>query len=307
MTIDHASAREVLAQFVAGTLERVDRTSVADHLLICEVCRADTAAWRSVRAACRAASSPSPAAPSTAVIVIALSRATVGRTAAKVAPVPVDRRSVPDAARFVVDLLAREVRLLHTNLWAASALALLLGVVLSMTVADRGDAGMVFGLVAPVVAAVGAAMVPWPESGGADDLVLTTRTTRQSVLLARLGLVVGYDAMVSLVCSILLTLTGAGGFGAIIGEWFGPMLLLGGLAFALSVWLGLRAGYVAVGAGGLLRVLAGSPDGAVLADPFAGAIRAVWSTNPVTVIAAAALVFAALRWSPERSPLDSKR
>lgn len=308
LVLDHATAREVLAHFVAGTLDSVERSAVAEHLLICEVCRADAASWRAVRAACRAVPAPAVTAPSTAVIVVALSRATVGRTPARVAPAPpVDRRSAPDAARFVVDLLAREVRLLHTNLWAASALALLLGVVLSMTVADRGDAGMVFGLVAPLVAAVGAAMVPWPESGGAGDLVLTTRTSRHSVLLARLGLVVGYDALVSLLCSALLTLTGAGGFVAIIGHWLGPMLLVSALAFALSVWLGLRAGFVVVSAAGLLRVLAGSPEGSVLAGPFAGAIRAVWSTNPVTVIVGVALIFAALRWSPERSHLDSRR
>jgi hypothetical protein len=301
MTIDHAAAREVLAPFVAGTLERVDRSSVADHLLICEVCRADAAAWRAARAACRAAPGPAVAAPSTAVIVVALSRATMDRTPAKVAPVPVDRPSRSDTARFVVDLLAREARLLHTNLWAPSALALLLGVVLAMTVADRGEAGMVFGLVAPIVAAVGAAMVPWPESGGADDLILTTRTSRQSVLLARLGLIVGFNALVSLICSILLTVIGAGGFLAILGHWFGPMLLLSAMAFALSVWLGLRAGFVGVGVAGLLRVLAGSAEESVLAGPFAGAVRAIWSTNPVTVLLAGALVFVALRWSPEQT------
>jgi hypothetical protein len=302
---EHEDIREVLAPFVAGTLHHADRSIAADHLLVCEVCRADAASWRSVRAACRAAPSPTAAAPSTAVIVIALSRATANRTSATVAPIPVERRSMPKAARFVFDLLAREARLQHTNVWAASALAMLLGVVLAMTVADQGDAGMVFGLVAPVVAAVGAAMVPWPESGGANDLVLTTRTARQSVLLARLGLVLGYDALIALVCSALLALTGAGDFGALLGHWLGPMLLLSAVAFALSIWLGLRAGFVGLATGGLLRVLAGSSHDSVLADPFAGAIRAVWSTNPLTVIAAAALVFAALRWSPERSPLDS--
>jgi hypothetical protein len=305
MSIDHAAAREVLVPFVAGTLERVDRSAIADHLLVCEVCRADAAAWRSVRVACRSAPTPEATAPSTAVIVVALSRATVGRTPAKVAPVPVERRSLPDAARFVFDLLAREIRMLHANLWVTSAVALLLGLALSMTAADRGEAGMVFGLVAPIVAAIGAALVPWPESGGADDLVLTTRTSRQSVLLARLGLVVAYSAAISLICSILLTVSGAGAFGSILGHWVGPMLLVSGLSFALSVWLGLRAGLIGIAVAGMLRVLAGGPNGSVLADPVAGIIRTVWSTNPVTILVAAGLVFVALQWSPERSPLDS--
>jgi anti-sigma factor RsiW len=306
MTIDHAAAREVLAPFIAGTLERVDRSSVSEHLMICEVCRADAAAWRAVRAACRSAPGPAVAEPSTAVIVVALSRATMDRTPGKVAPVPVDRRSLPAAARFVVDLLAREARLLHTNLWVPSALALLLGAVLAMTVADRGDAGVVFGLVAPFVAAVGAVMVPWAESGGPDDLVLTTRTSRQSVLLARLGLVVGYNALISLICSILLALTGVSSLGAIVGHWFGPMLLVSAFAFALSVWFGLRAGFVGLGAVGLLQLMTGSPNGPFLGGPLAVAIQAVWSTNLFTILVAGALVFAALRWSPERSRLDSR-
>jgi anti-sigma factor RsiW len=302
MTIDHASAREVLAPFIAGTLERVDRSSVSEHLLICEVCRADAAAWRAVRAACRSAPAPAVAAPATAVIVVALSRATMDRTPGKVAPVPVDRRSLPDTARFVVDILAREARLLQSNLWVPSALALLLGLVLSMTVADRGDAGMVFGLVAPIVTAVGAAMVPWAESGGADDLVLTTRTSRQAVLLARLGIIVGYNALISLVCSILLAITGVAGLGAILGHWVGPMLLLSAMTFALSVWFGVRAGFVGLGAVGLLRVMLGSgANGPLSEGPLGWAIRTVWSTNLFTLVAAGALVFAALRWSPERT------
>jgi hypothetical protein len=288
----HERVRESLAAYAAATLASSERELVAAHLESCADCRNELAGWQAVAGGVRAAAPAAPA-PGPELVTAVLARAAgPGEDPAA------DRRLDPrPALRHAGALLAGQLPLVHRRLWLASALVMALGGALAA--ADtRGTGGLVLAFVAPVVAAVGLAVVYGPRVDPNLEVALASPTSPRTVLLARLTLVFGYDLVLGLAASAALSATGsAGGLWAVVAAWLGPMSLLSAVSLAVSVWRGPN---LAMGAAMILwaaRVVVGGWT-PVLPVAAARVADVVWSTNAATIGIAVLITVAALVWLP---------
>jgi hypothetical protein len=286
----------MLAEHAAGSLAEQDRDRVEAHLATCARCRAEHAAWRALAAADPGAGPP----PDPAGLV----RAVLTRSAlAQPAPgTSAPRTGTLRQLRYLAAVVLAEARLIRLAVPVASALVMLLGVVLvliegatSGSTPDAVVAGDLLTLVAPIVAAAGVAGVHRSRRDPAAELLAAVPASGRLLLLVRLALVFGYDLALAVAASgalAVVTTDTAGGMNTLIATWLGPMALLSALSLLVAVRFGPD---VALGtAVGLwaLRVLAESdfaPDG-----PPTRLILAAWSTNATVLALSAALGIAAV-------------
>jgi hypothetical protein len=137
-------------------------------------------------------------------------------------------------------LLRAQLRVVHRELWLASALVMALGtLVAAATAGSPASAGALpLVLTAPLVTAVGAAYLFGPEGENSLELELATPVHPRVVLLARLSLLFAFDLALALAGSLLLAALHIGvGLGPLIQAWLAPMACLSALAFLLSVLL----------------------------------------------------------------------
>lgn len=207
-------------------------------------------------------------------------------------PVP-SRTGLGRHAAFAVQLLLAQPRLVRLSVWIASVLVMGLGVALALAQSRPEVPGTVLAMVAPFVAAAGIAAVCGPDRDPAWELTAATVTSPRVVLVARVTLVFGFDLVLAVLASVLLA--GTPGVVGLTGAWFGPMALLSGLCLLLSVAVGTTPAITVTLALWMTRLLA-----PVLAAntawlrPVAGAVEALWTTNLLTCMLAAALVGAAV-------------
>lgn len=136
-------------------------------------------------------------------------------------------------------LLVAQARVVRREIWAASALVMALGVVVSV-VWQGGDSatGLPLALLAPVVAAMGIATLYSPADG-VWELERTTVVPPRLLLLARLLLVFGFDLALAVLGSLILALfTPQVGLWLLVSTWLAPMTFLAALAFLITVIAG---------------------------------------------------------------------
>jgi len=136
-------------------------------------------------------------------------------------------------------LLVAQARVVRREIWAASALVMALGVVVSV-VWQGGDSatGLPLALLAPVVAAMGIATLYSPTDG-VWELERTTAVPPRLLLLARLLLVFGFDLALAVLGSLILALfTPQAGLWLLVSTWLAPMTFLAALAFLITVIAG---------------------------------------------------------------------
>ena len=276
---------ETLLAYAAGSLRGADRDRVRAHLGGCARCRADLAAWRAIADA----AAPAHAAPDAARVV----RAVLIRSAVE-GPADPSGDGPRPRTRYAAALVAAEARLIRPAVPVASALVMALGVAVALVRASpvalpATGAETVLALVAPIVAAAGVAGTYRSRSDPVTELVAATPTAGPLLLLVRLALVFGYDLVLAVAASVVLTATAAGGAAslqALIAAWLGPMALLSSVSLLVAVRFGAD---VALGAAiGLwaVRVLAGGVF--AYRDWPARFIVHAWSTN-AAVLAVSAL------------------
>jgi hypothetical protein len=290
----HGQVREMLAGYVAGTVDKADGELVAAHLEFCAQCQEQVAGWQAVRAGVRQAI-PVAAAPGPELVTAVLQRAKTADTR----PAAGRRSAARAALRQAAALLTGQIPVVRARLWLASALVMALGAALAAF--DTGAAGLVLALIAPVVAAVGLAVVYGPRVDPNLEVALASPTSPRTVLLARLTLVFGYDLLLGLAASAALAWTGsAGGVWALVSAWLGPMALLSAVSLAVSIWLGPNLAMAAAMVlwAGRLVVGGWTP---VLPSAVHQVAAAVWSTNPVTLGTAVVIGLVALVWMPRRT------
>jgi hypothetical protein len=283
---------EMLAEYAAGSLGGADCDRVRAHLAGCARCRADLAAWRAIAEA----AAPRDAPPDAARMV----RDVLTRTAVGGPVAPLGEGSWARRLRYAAALVVAEARLIRPAVPVASALVMALGVVLVLVQAaavarPATGADVVLALVAPVVAAAGVAGTYRSRRDPAGELVAATPTAGPLLLLARLALVFGYDLVLAVAASAVLTATAAAGAAsmqALIAAWLGPMALLSSVSLLVAVRFGPD---VALGAAiGLwaVRVLAG---GVFVRDDWpARFIVDAWSTNAAVLAVSAVFGTAAV-------------
>lgn len=134
-------------------------------------------------------------------------------------------------------LMRAQLRVVRKEIWAASALILALGVIVTVATYSRGmDATTPVALLAPLVAALGIAFLYDNDVEQMLEIENTTLASTRLLLLARLTLVFGFDLLLTLIGSVILVVFHADVvLWPLVLSWLAPMAFLSALAFFLSV------------------------------------------------------------------------
>ena len=146
-------------------------------------------------------------------------------------PAPVSRRAL------LVWLLRAQLRVVQHEIWLASALVMILGVL--VTLAEQPTASietLPLALIAPLVAALGIAFLYGPAADPSLEIELATPVSPRLIVLVRLLLVFLFDLALGLSGSVVLVvLHSEWSLWPLIALWLAPMTCLAALAFLLSV------------------------------------------------------------------------
>ncbi|WP_433353785.1 hypothetical protein ACQP25_10040 [Microtetraspora malaysiensis] len=293
---------ELLPDYAAGVLP--DPAAVAAHVEACAECAAETESWRSIRTAvterAAAVAAPAPA-------IFAAIRARIGSagSAARTRPVPRYGGALGERPwRRAVGLFARQRTLIRWPVWGVSAAALVLGGVLAARVTPLGLAPHALATVIPLAAAIAVAGACGTEREPVGELLAATPTSPRVVLLARLTLVLGVIVTGGLLVTLALTpLQPVGSALGLVTAWFGPLVPLSALSFALSVLWRPSVGVGAAMALWLLRMIATTGE---INRAVAAAVEPLWSPGSGVLVGAAALVAVTVLLSP-RLPRGAAR
>lgn len=289
---------DLLPSHANGTLGPQDGRRVRDHLRVCAYCRGELSSWEAVREATVARSEAMPAPP----------EGIVARVWERIGEEDVAGGGHRRGARLSLawQLLLGQVPLVRRGIWVASAFTMALGCAVALLAAGPAHGGTVLTVLAPVVAAMGVALLYGPENDPSLELALSTPTPPRLVLLARLVLVYGYDLALALVATAVLVLVkDEVGAWALISLWIGPMLFLSALALLLSLLFGANAAIlVAMGLWGA-HLLDRAEAGRFRAG--AASLEALWRTDVLLLSLAAFLFAAALLYAPRSGATFRKR
>ncbi len=159
-------------------------------------------------------------------------------------------------------------------------------------------------LIAPLVTGLCLAFIYGPEHDAGLEVALSTPTSPRKVLLARLGLVFGYNFALTTAVTLVVALVTGGSFVALASLWLGPLLLLSSLSLALSVGVSTMVAAIIAGLLWILHLF--SMPNVLLIGPFGSdsgsLLSLVWQTNPFILALALALLLLALFSAPRRVP-----
>jgi hypothetical protein len=135
---------------------------------------------------------------------------------------------------YAVALLLSQVKVIQREIWAGSAILLLLG--LLVTLSSPRDPMFSFAALAPIVAAASVGMLFDSDFQAMLEIEETSRASARLLLLARLTVVFGFNLLLALVCSVILAFFDSETLLLpLISSWLAPMSFLSGLAFFLSI------------------------------------------------------------------------
>lgn len=134
-------------------------------------------------------------------------------------------------------LLRAQMRVVQQEIWLASALVMALGLFVTLTnqhpiLLEEAP----FVLMAPLVAALGIALLYGPAAEPALEIELATPISPRLVVLARLLLVFAFDLTLALISSmVLIAAQSDWSLWPLVLAWLAPMTFLAALAFLLSM------------------------------------------------------------------------
>jgi hypothetical protein len=137
-------------------------------------------------------------------------------------------------AWFPLTLLRAELQLMRYEVWLASALVMLIGILVAAN--DPMQAGTPFVHIAPIMAALGVAFIfnlnPEPPS----EIVLSCMISIRMILLARLTLIYCLNLLLGVVGSVFLVVINANlSLWPLVAAWLAPMTFLSALAFFVAI------------------------------------------------------------------------
>lgn len=284
-----------LPAYANGTLPPEESRRVREHLRGCPDCAAELAEWELLSAAARAV-----------VAATAPPRVPAG-VWAEVGPEPHrapggSRRPVA-AISLLWQLLVGQVPLMRRAIWAASAVTMAVGLLAALFATTPTAGGLVLGLLAPLVAAMGVALVYGPENDPGLEVALSTPTAPRLVLLARLTLVYGYDLGLALLATLVLAARGGADPLPLMSLWIGPMLFLSALALLLSLLLDATAALLVSMGLWSARLIAAADLGGGRPRGVVEPLGDLWHNTPLLLPLAALLLAAALWYGPGRERL----
>ncbi len=281
----HTYFEEHLPLYAAGQLDGAQRAEIEIHLAGCPECRADLELWAAVSGEIHTANRPLAAPPALAEHAL-------------------DQIHAPNRLTSAFlrtwQLLRVQALLVRHEMWPASALVMLMGVVVAL-LADRVN--FIYFL-APLVAASSLAMLYGPENDAAMELSLATPTSPWKILLARLSVVSGYNLLLSLGATLLLLFIAPPGLlGTIILGWLGPLTFLSALALLLSIWLGTNQAIAVAYGLWLLQYIPFAAIGPWLDSPGLASAMAVYRQfwqSPLLLLLLSLFLIGLALWSANR-------
>ncbi|HET8911951.1 MAG TPA: zf-HC2 domain-containing protein, partial [Ktedonobacteraceae bacterium] len=146
-------------------------------------------------------------------------------------------------ARQFARIFKMQISIVPRSVWWASALVILGGWLLSVVSnwAIPGaavGAASVLNLFSTISAGVGVAMLYGEEHDPTYELTISTPTSIRYVLFSRFLLVLGYNALLSLISSIGIVGLLGGNLWTVVSLWLGPMLLVASFAMLLAILIG---------------------------------------------------------------------
>jgi hypothetical protein len=133
-------------------------------------------------------------------------------------------------------LLRTELQLMRTELWIASILVTIIGVIVTSATYDAHQSFIPFVHVAPVLAAIGVAFVFNLNAEPPSEIILSCVVSFRLILLSRLTLIFCLNLILGILGSLFLVLTNAElSLWPLIMAWVAPMSLLSALAFFLAI------------------------------------------------------------------------
>jgi hypothetical protein len=189
-------------------------------------------------------------------------------------------------------LTLRQARLIPRALWLGSALALLCLMLFAIhSPFQNGSRAML--LLAPLIAATGAAFVYSREVDPALELTLATATSARLVLLCRVTLILGFDVLLTLSGSALVAASHGQSAVSLLTLWLGPELLLSSGALCLSLLAGpLVAAASAIAVWGAQLIAIG------VGPSLTFALTITWLTTPLALGVACIFLIVALMCAP---------
>jgi hypothetical protein len=226
--LDGAHVVDLLPAYLNQRLDHGELARVEAHLHDCAACRAELDEWRAIAAATRHMEMVAAPAPDLLGAIHAeLERDEAPQPATR----PVDVRSF----RYLWQLLRGQAPLVRRGIWLASGLTTALGVLVAIATLHQSFGSFTLALIAPVVAAFGMAFIYGPENDPSLEIAISTPTSPRLVLLSRLTLVFGYDLLLALIASCVLTTVHGFNLWTLVELWFAPMLFLSALTLAVSL------------------------------------------------------------------------
>lgn len=285
----HALLSAKLPEYAAGTLSDSERAELAEHLTRCAQCRDELSFWQMTAGAVRAENQRLQPAPGLAARVQA-------RRAALPPRVPAFQR--------VFLLIRSQIPLIHSELWLATFIIILIGVVFAIIEGKH----VIIDILAPLVAAACLAISFGTDHDPVHELACSTPTSPHQIVLARTTVVFGYNLILSLIASfILLPFLPNLHFGSLILSWLAPMCFLSALALMLSMWMGSTNAITAAYGAWILKLISmgflypkqtGMAQ-EVFIESLLGLYAGLWE-NPVLLISASALIFIFTLWKINR-------
>jgi hypothetical protein len=137
-------------------------------------------------------------------------------------------------------LIRAQLRVVRREIWAASALVMALGTLVTLLSYTSSSTGLTpISIFAPLVAAVGIAFLYDTEVESMIEIENSTPASTRLLLLTRLTLVFGFDLVLGLVGSGLLAIFHADVLvWPLVLSWLAPMAFLSAMAFLLSILVG---------------------------------------------------------------------
>ncbi len=133
-------------------------------------------------------------------------------------------------------LLRAQIPVVQREIWIASAFLMALGGVLTLFTMNLNGGSLTFVLMAPIIAATGIAMLYNDETEQVMEIERAMPDPVAAILLARMTLVFGFDVLLGVVASLLITLLNPSVLlWPFVLSWLAPMALLSSLAFLITV------------------------------------------------------------------------
>ncbi len=215
----HEALNTLLPFYLAGTLNEQEAAAVKAHLESCSLCTEDLLFWQDVETAIDAENLPVKAPQS----VLTNTLASIG-----------ERQNILKPLQHSWQIIRAQMPLVYKEIWPTSFLILMLGFVTTL-IADQ--ARFLFAI-APLVSATGLAFIYNKAHDPAFELVLSTPVSQIQLLLARSGLVFGYNFGLVAFFSVGLSLYFSPELIiSLLKDWLAPMTFLSTLGLGISIFI----------------------------------------------------------------------